>query len=471
MKNQRVMWVLAIALLPALLSASAAEPVAFPTKAKPWKREGQTNECIALEKSLRALMALPAEQVQSHPAAADFPGRPPVEAKAVTRKLSVDTRISRWHSTGLYAVPGQVITVTVPADATTARLGVRIGCHQDRLWNPKIKSWSRVPEITRRFPLQAPVTSAANAFGGPVYIEVPSDCPLGIIEVTVAGAVPAPMFELGRTDLAAWINDIRNAPGPWAELAGRKLIISLPSENVRQLDDPAAVVEFWDRVVSAQDELAGITNRTSPERFVLDRQISAGYMHSGYPIMAHLDQQKKVADMAELRKGNWGFFHELGHNHQRPDWTPAGTGEVTCNIFSMYCFDRVCGLPRRGHGAMADAKREKALREFFTDTSKVWTSDAFLALNFYDQLVEGFGWEPFRQVFAEYRDLPKPERPKSNEEKLDQWLVRFSRATGKNLGPFFAAWRIPVSEAACQVVQHLPAWQPDADFPKQYQAQ
>ena len=34
----------------------------------------------------------------------------------------------------------------------------------------------------------------------------------------------------------------RNAPAPWAELVGKNLAISLPSANVRQLDDPDAVL-------------------------------------------------------------------------------------------------------------------------------------------------------------------------------------------------------------------------------------
>lgn len=454
-----------------LLCATAADkPMLgdFPTKNQTWTRAGHTNEFASFETVVRQLMAQPPEMVRAHRAAADFPGVPPEMAKAVTRKVAVDTSISRWHSTGLYAAPGKVVTVTVPANATQAKLKVRIGCHKDLLWPARIKSWSRVPEITRSFAISAPVTLAANAFGGPVYIEVPPDCALGNIEVTIQDAIPAPFFELGKTDLAKWKSEVRNSPAPWAELAGRKLIISLPSENVRQLDDPAAVVEYWDRVVQAEDELSGVTNRTSPERFVLDRQISAGYMHSGYPIMAHLDQADKVANMESLKKGNWGFFHELGHNHQRPEWTLEGTGEVTCNIFSMYCFDRVCGLPRRGHGAMSDANREKQLKAFFSDRSKTWTSDPFLALNFYDQLVEGFGWDTFKQVFAEYRDLPKEQRPKNDAEKRDQWLVRFSKAAGRNLGPFFEAWRIQTSESARKAVKDLPAWLPEPDFPKRY---
>ena len=39
--------------------------------------------------------------------------------------------------------------------------------------------------------------------------------------------------------------------------------------------------------------------------------------------------------------------------------------------------------------------------------------------------------------------LSDHERPKSDDEKRDQWLVRFSRQVGRNLGPFFEAWGVP----------------------------
>ena len=415
------------------------------------------------------MMQLPPEQVQASPAAADFPGLPPADAPRLTRTVTVDTAVPRWHSTGLYAAPGEVITVTVPATAADAKLHVRIGCHKDLLWSEKIAAWKRVPEITRSFPITKTVTRAANAFGGPVYLEVPAGCSLGAIQVTVENVIAAPLFVLGQTGVNEWKETLRNAPAPWAELESHKLIISLPAANVRQLDDPTAALEFWDRVVTAEDELSGQTNRTSPERFVLDRQISAGYMHSGYPIMAPLDQSAKVADIAALKLGNWGFFHELGHNHQRPEWVLAGTTEITVNIFSEYCFEKVCGLDRHGHGGMSDGKREQSLRKFFADPHAVWTENAFTGLNFYDELIGGFGWDTFHKIFLEYRDLPANERPKTDAEKRDQWLVRFSKLTGKNLGPFFQAWRIETSPAAQAAVKDLPVWLPEPEFPKRYQ--
>ena len=93
-----------------------------------------------------------------------------------------------------------------------------------------------------------------------------------------------------------------------------------------------------------------------------------------------------------------------------------------------------------------------------------WKRDPFLALQMYMQLQEAFGWEAYRKVFAEYRELSREERPRSDDAKRDQWLVRFSRAVGKNLGPFFEAWGVPTSKEARGSVADLPTWMPD-DFP------
>ncbi len=455
---------------PAFCADTNAPAPSFPSAKQPWKRAGLEDQFAAYRGQIHKLMVLPPESVRAYPAAVDFPGAPPADAPRVERTVVVDTQVPRWHSTGLYAAPGEIITATVPAGAVGGKLRLRIGCHKDLLWSEKIAAWKRVPEITRNFEITGTVTRAANAFGGPVYIEVPPDCKLGVVSVRIQNAVAAPLFELGKTDLAAWKVDLRNAPAPWAELVGNNLAISMPSANVRRLDNPDEVLKFWDRVVAAEDEFSGQTNRTSPERFVLDRQISAGYMHSGYPIMAWLDQANKVADLGALEMGNWGFFHELGHNHQRPDWVLAGTTEITVNIFSMYCFEKVCGLPRHGHNAMNDASREKNLKAYFGDPNDTWTSKPFTGLIFYDQLVDGFGWDAFHKIIIEYRDLKNSERPKNDDEKRDQWLVRFSNITGKNLGPFFEAWRIPTSAAARHSITNLPVWLPEPDFPNRYTA-
>jgi hypothetical protein len=223
---------------------------------------------------------------------------------------------------------------------------------------------------------------------------------------------------------------------------------------------------LWDEIVAAQDAFVSLPRRDRPERIVADAQISVGYMHAGYPIMIPIDDSIKLGlNHARLRReGSWGLFHELGHNHQSGDWTFDGTGEVTNNLIVLYVFDKALGLRfDSGHEEIRDrAARNRRIHAFITKGAPFleWKNDAFLALMMYIQLYEAFGSKPFEEVFAEYRRLPDAARPKSDDEKRDQWLMRLSKATGKNLGPFFQAWGIPTSEPARASIENLPGWMP-----------
>lgn len=402
------------------------------------------------------------EEVTAHPAAAAFPGPVPADAPRVSRELTVDTHVPGWHSTGLYASPGEVITVTVPAAAAGQGLAVRIGCHTDELWS--LESWKRFPAIAMRRPLAAAQTRLASRFGGPLYIDVPGDCQLDEITVTVDGAVEAPFFVAGRTSLREWRERIRHRPAPWAELAGDKVILSVPSTVVRDLEDPERLMAFWDQVLDANADLAQRPReRNRPERYCTDVQISAGYMHSGYPIMTHLDAAPRFVDWAGLTtKGDWGMFHEMGHNHQSGHWTFGGTGEVTVNLFTLFVLECVCHIPVAGGRAYEESLNKK-VAEYFANGARFadWQRDPFLALRMYVQLQQAFGWGAFQRVFAAYRDTAPESLPKSDEEKRDQWLVRFSREVGYNLGPFFEAWGVPTSEAARASLAELPVWMPE----------
>ncbi len=455
-----------------------SEDSVIPTARKRLSRDMQPDYTI-LSLQVRKGRDVSAEQVKAHPAAEVFPGSVSKEAKKVSRKIEINTsaagwhiggrRSLYWHSTGLYAAPGEVITVTLPKDVTEKELYVRIGAHSDRLWRKS--SWARAPEICRRFALTQTETKAANSFGGLIYIETPYDLKIGEISFTIDGAVGAPYFVSGETDLQEWRQKIRNHPAPWGELAGRKLILTLPSKVLRTVDDPEDLMKFWDSVMDRYAELLGRDpQRRRLERFVPDVQISAGYMHAGYPLMTMLDITTTIVDKERIihnrHGGVWGLFHEIGHNHQNYDWTFRGTGEVTVNLFSLYIMDKVCDVPDKGHPSITKRARKRNTERYFADGCdfEKWKRDPFLALCMYIQLQEAFGWEPFTKVFREYRALTEEQRPKSDEEKRDQWMVRLSRAVGKNLGPFFQAWAVPTTAEARASIADLPVWMPDG-FP------
>lgn len=407
---------------------------------------------------------LPVSQLRAHPAAEIFPGPVSPDAARVTETIRIPAGRHGWHSTGLYAAPGERITVRVADPNARHGLGVLIGAHTDENWG--LDRWERMPAITRRFQIDGPETVVANAFGGLIYILTSADQG-PTIEVTVEGAVQAPFFMLGETSVSDWQASIRNHPAPWAELATDRIVVTVPSEVVRELADPTAIMEFWNEVVDACAELAQIPReRARPERMVADQQIVAGYMHAGYPIMTGLDVRFNVVDVDFMRTtGSWGHFHEIGHNHQLSDWTFDGTVEVTVNLFSMYVYEKVLGTGLTdGHPAIRN--REEVLNRLagYLERGALfpeWQQDPFLALTMYIQKIEAFGWQSFRDVFAEYEALAPNERARNDDEKRDQWLVRYSRTVGRNLGPFFEAWGVPTSEQARASIADLPAWMPE----------
>jgi hypothetical protein len=395
-----------------------------------------------------------------------FSGAVPEEAARVEKTVVLTQDRWGWHSTGLYVLPGEEVAVESPQGIEQYKLKLRIGCHKDKLRKEPFK---RPQQITVSAPLTSGTSIHKNQYGGPVYIEVPKGIDAPALSFKISGAVEAPHYIHGKTTSSEW-NTIRSHPAPWAELESDRVVLSVPSEHIRALDNPSALMDFWNEVLDAQAELAAIPKeRSRPERIVPDVQITAGFMHSGYPVMIHLPQAKRLVQLDELRsnKGgkNWGYFHEFGHNHQSRQWTYQGTGEVTCNLFSLYTIEKACS-GSNPHRAMDPKKRKARLEQYLANGAdfEVWKKDPFLALTMYVQLQEAFGWQPFMELFADYRKDPIPnekgKRRPSDGQVRDEWMVRYSNHVGRNLGPFFEHWGVPVSGTARESVAHLPRWMP-----------
>ncbi|MEQ1631210.1 MAG: M60 family metallopeptidase, partial [Planctomycetota bacterium] len=410
------------------------------------------------------------ELVLAHPAAAEFPGSVPVGALPMPRGLSLPLAVPGRRSLGLWAPAGASIGIVFGDGVAMPPKGLalRIGAHSDDIRRRDV--WPRMPRISRKFAVDRAEMRIASAYGGLLYLELDDALP-GSLDVMVDGCVAAPLFVLGTTDPAAWREDIRNYPAPWAELATDKVVLTVPSERIRALDDPTELLQFWNTILdNAADLAARPRERVRPERYVADVEISAGHMHAGYPIMTHLEAAADMVDLQTMRSGPWGLFHELGHNHQSKDWTFDGTGEVTVNLFSLYLCETQCGVSWDKAWGGNLARSTERLAKVVRAGKKPWAGgddgkpDLALRLLMYSQLQRAFGWELYVHAFAEYRDLPAAERPKTDAEKRDQWLVRASRSVDRDLGPFFEAWGLEVSERARREVEKLEDWMPE-DWP------
>lgn len=403
------------------------------------------------------------DDVSAAPGADFFPGAVPARARRIEREFTIGeeaTRRGGWISTGLYAVAGEPLTVTTDEPSGW---NLRIGAHKDTLWHKE--SWSRWPEITMERAIQADARGAfrmTSPFGGPVYLVPLRNAEPA--EFTIEGAVEAPLFVLGDDDSVADWKRRRKAPAPWAELVCNGMVLTVPSGAVRKLKDPVALMEFWERAMKCYPELRGEPQPARAERLVEDIQISVGWMHSGYPVMTHGAEDTRhsaaVALEVLLKEGNWGYFHEFGHNAQKGDWTFGGTTEVTCNLFSLYLGEQMAGI-EPWKNSWLEKQMDKPAAHFAAGASfSDWKSKPGLALMMYATVQRDFGWEAFKVAMRAYLDAPETERPKSDSEKRDRWLQRLSSATGRNLGPYFELWGVPTSAAARESVSDLDVWMP-----------
>ena len=454
----------------------AEVPDVVPTEAAPIVLAEQPVEALAL--ALETVLALesPSDEVTEAAAASDFPGAVAQEATRETITLTVDATwagrdsdfvysgatADLWLSTGAYAAPAEAITLTVPDTWVDQGLELQIGAQADTLWS-KEELW-RAPELVRTDPVDDAQVTAASGFGGPVYLRVPTGTDLGSGEITVEGAVAMPRFVHGETDPADWEAQLAQAEVPWAELETEYLILTLPTRELVELEvsDPSEVLDLWATVMDAQADLAGVSrDRARPERMVLDRQISAGWMHSGYPIMGHLESTAELADLTTLTgDGAWGPLHELGHNHQLDPLLLPGTTEATCNLFSVYASEEVLGISRDvAHSALDPDSRTERVEDYLAggaDFSADWS--VWVALETYLQLQEAFGWEPLIAVHTEFAEMSASERPSSDQARIDALVEATSLATERDLRDFYTAWGFPFSDDVADTVEHLPAW-------------
>jgi hypothetical protein len=472
--------------LPPSVAALVAEAEALAPNPKAKFEVDETLRTEWKDKAKR-YMELPPDQVSAHPAAAEFPGNVPADAPRVKREFTFALNMPRWQSTGLYAAPGEKVTIHVTPQDAARSLSVVVGAHRDHIFGRD--KWQRFPIISRTFKITEPRTVVANAFGGLIYIDIPRDKAMGgynvptyggygwmdedpsavkgSVHVTIEGGVEAPLYQVGKTTQEEW-EKMKHLQAPWGEIASGRLILTLPIATLKTVENPATLMAFWDQVAEAEDALVGWPKRQAPpERFVPDQEISNGFMHSGYPVMCYLVSVPDMVDLRKLKtKGAWGFFHELGHNHEAQACTFGGDYiEVNVNFCSLYVTEMVVKHDMTGgHPALNDL--EKLLHARLGPEKK---ADAFENLAMYVLPIRELGWEAFSRTLATYSQPDGAKGINSREDKMDQWILRYSQNTGKNLAPYFEAFDVTCSTQTKETLKKFPVWLPAANFPKNYQ--
>ncbi|KAM4688881.1 TRPM8 channel-associated factor homolog [Discoglossus pictus] len=360
-----------------------------------------------------------------------------------------------WRSTGFYLPPRRIATILFPASAVGKGLQIQIGCQSDDI--SEADKWLRPPVVVHKIRVSEE-TLVCSVWGGLLYVIVKEKSQLGMIPVTVYGAELAPTYIKGQTTQSTWLDLIKNSSSPWAELITENIIVTVPTDTVRSLEDPNVPLSLWDKIMIAVRELAAIPKFPRPERIVSDVQISAGWMHSGYPVMCRWESARDLTDVLKMQSPLfWGPAHELGHNQQRNAWNfHPYTVETTNNLWAVYVLEDVLGIQRdEAHLDLKPNKRKTRIQTYLQNGAKLEEWKVWTALETYLQLQEGFGWDPFKKLFHEYQSMSVKDE---NVYKMNLWAEKFSQTVQKNLAPFFISWGWPIKEETAQKLATLPEW-------------
>ncbi|XP_063762224.1 TRPM8 channel-associated factor homolog isoform X2 [Eleginops maclovinus] len=333
---------------------------------------------------------------------------------------------------------------------------IQIGCQTDYLEHEELK---RARSVCERFPVTAEKMEVWNLWGGLIYLVAPPNTKVEGAEVIVQMAVLAPYYKSGVTTAADWLLQ-RTAPAPWAEFEFENIIFTVPSDVVKKLERPDEVAALWNDVMKGIADLAAIPQTFSrKERIVADEQISAGWMHAGYPVMITTYSAAEIFRPDDARtEGLWGEIHELGHNQQRSCWEfRPNTTEATCNLWSVYVHEEVLGLNReKAHSSMILTNRKNTVDEYVKGGKKLSDWNVWTALETYLQLQGKFGWDAFKKVFAAYQKISN--YPSDNNGKMNLYAETFSQTVGMNLSAFFKSWSWPIDRATEEKLCKLPPW-------------
>lgn len=263
----------------------------------------------------------------------------------VKEHLRISVPPEPQFSTGLYAAPGELVTIDVPADYS---LSVQVGAWEDNL--SSVLNAPRDPLIYTRMQLAPGRNYVRNLYGGHIYIFAARPVPTPVT-LTFSGAVKSPDFELGKTTNAAWTAAIRTSCVPYLELRSKNICFVVPRDYCvsRNIQDPESIMKEWDRAIDMDYyQWEGLSENPAeaydlapvlPWRVVQDIKPSVGYGHSGFPVVTYNDYGwfDEFTDLAAIKKGwAWGTFHEIGHNNQQGDyWSWSSLGETSNNLFSF----------------------------------------------------------------------------------------------------------------------------------------
>lgn len=263
----------------------------------------------------------------------------PDSAKAYAKRIRITPHNIGNNMTGLYAAPGEIVTVILNQNDAKRNMFVDIGqCNARQGGNniPVNKDFTRMPMLKTALKLTETVNYIGSPLGGPIYIRNEGGS-LEPYEITVIGAIEMPHYFHAYTTDSEWEN-LKNAPAPLFDMEVYPGIrLSMPSTVIRsktaqQMRD---ISEFWYKAMCLSNKVSnGAWFKDHPVTMLFDTYIPAGAAVAFVGAdccMLPIDWAKSAMNYDSIFKsGAWGTLHEFNHHHQ--GWGADKGGEVTNNV-------------------------------------------------------------------------------------------------------------------------------------------
>jgi hypothetical protein len=411
-------------------------------------------------------------------------------------RLEPDSELAAhlYRPTGFYAPPGEVVTVTVDDELVNSGLHLRIGSHADN--HMSLASTSRFPVLTTNYRIESSTINIISPFGGNIYVLVPQDTDLGWREFEFDGAVRAPFFstrEGYETPLSDWPT-IREYPGVFTDFESDKFMVSVPTSQLQEFEQPQLLLERWDDIMDILQTLHGRPfERSRAEAYVLDAtQLVIGSFPGGYPVTPGLyaEGDNGITDgyytpFAALNYRSWEedrgmliILHELAHHHYGR-FIYEGEQEAYVNVAGAAVLNDIYGL------SYDDSLKYSGYQEFSRlDAAIDWmvthnfrnanpigydptTAEPAIETSYqarghakYVDLADIFGgWQVLSDIYEVYYIEDTNSGNPANTQlgvSHDEFLTKGTQAINCNLGSLFHFWGIHPSDQAFNEINAYP---------------
>ncbi|KAF4506544.1 hypothetical protein G6O67_006618 [Ophiocordyceps sinensis] len=291
------------------------------------------------------------------------------DAEGERARLKQRFKWADFQPTGFYLNPGAPLTVRV-SGVSGAGPEPQLLIGTPALAHPDHRNELLPALLQPSQPLRNGLNTVSSPFGGIVYVRYVQAAgqtapPVVITLAEGPAAQPFPLFRQGVTTNQEWKAMLVATKVPFAEQAGRRVIVTGFAADARiyanKGQDQEALLDTYARIIGAQDSISALSfaapdarDKPSPLRPLVVQSRDNNNPNAFHYRVAIPSRNHDITWSQPVLEKSWMMWHELGHHRQHTStWSWGAMGEVTVNIYSLAARRLVPDIPSE-HGTVKE---------------------------------------------------------------------------------------------------------------------